>query len=363
MSRTNRALKKNMATEIMNQQFTLTDHEQSLARLERTMNRVGVAMSPPHFIHVVSNAYHEVEAQRHAIDMHAYFRSSGGYASFKRALITARDELIKPVSILNIGCGAGYDLEVLREVFSPDDVKKIVCCDISVDMQAIARKQAAGYPCRFVLGHAGEALVYGPYDLAVTNAMIHHIADLNSFFNVLERAVVRGGGFVMGHEPNARYWRNKECMGALKELRKSRRRHRTLQKIFDPSRYLYKIARVSGVASDDSLQTRVNRLLRARGFKSDLTIDEIHRLVDVHVPNGRDEEFKIGLDGFDWEELQREVLSSFELVSVETSGYLGETCSPATLPRRWRDINDQLAARYPFDGSNFSAFWRRKVRV
>lgn len=352
-----------MAMEMTEKEFRLSDHENSLSKLQSTMNRVGVTMTPGEFIRVVSNAYHEVEAQHHAIDMHAYFRSSGGYETFRRALMLAKETLGRPLSILNIGCGAGYDLEVLRELFAPDEVKKIVCSDISVDMQTIARKQGAGYPCRFVLGHVAEALVYGPYDLVVTNAMIHHVADLSSFFKDVERAVVPGGGFVMGHEPNARYWRNPECMAALKTLRNSRQWRRTIKKFLDPSKYIYKAAQVCGVARDESLQTRVNRLLRERGFTSDLTLAELHRLVDVHVPNGADEEFKIGLDGFDWEVLQRDLLSNFELRFVESCGYLGETCSPVMMSRRWRSINDRLAARYPLDGSNFSAFWRRKARI
>jgi SAM-dependent methyltransferase len=351
-----------VSMEMSQTEIRLVDHDRSLPRLRSTMNRVGASMPPQDFIYVVSNAYHEVEAQRHAIDMHAYFRSSGGYRALKQALMAAKESFDQPVSILNIGCGAGYDLEVLREVFSPADVRKIVCCDISVDMQTIARKQARGYPCRFVLGHAEEALVYGSYDLVITNAMIHHVADLEAFFGVLERNVRPGGGFVMGHEPNARYWRNPECMAVLNKLRAARRRRRNTSKLLKPSRYFYKLAQVLGVAGEETLETRINRILREHaGFTGDLTLQEIHRLVDVHVPNGADEEFKIGLDGFDWEELQRGLLSSFQLAWVESSGYMGETCSPSALPRRWREINDRLAAKYPLDGSNFSAFWRRRA--
>jgi hypothetical protein len=82
-------------------------------------------------------------------------------------------------------------------------------------------------------------------------------------------------------------------------------------------------------------------------------------LVDIHVPTGLAEEFKIGLDGFDIDNLQNGLLRRFKLQWVGTSGYMGESCSPLSLPVYWQSINDQLAFKYPMDGSNFSAFWQR----
>lgn len=114
------------------------------------------------------------------------------------------------------------------------------------------------------------------------------------------------------------------------------------------------------MADEVSLETRVNGILRERaGFAGDLTPQEIRRLVDVHVPDWFPGNFKIGLDGFDWEMLQANFLPNFKLEWVGTSGYLGPTCSPADMSRRWQQINSQLAAKYPLAGSNFSAFWRK----
>ena len=342
-------------------EFTLVNHDSSMAKLRASMERVGVAMTPELFVRTISNVYHEVEAQRHSIDMHAYFRRSGGYEVFKQVLTAAKRTIKGPVAILNIGCGAGYDLEVLSEVFPHDAVRKVVCCDISADMQSLARVRSNGYHCRFVLGHAREAMVYGPYDLIVTHAMIHHVADLKSFFETIDEGVVPGGALVTGHEPNHRFWTNSECQAVLQRLRSSLSRRKKLAKYTDPYRYVFKVARMLGMADDVSLEARINRILRERyEFKSELSAQEIRRLVDVHVPDAFPGDFKIGLDGFDWEALQKEFLPKFELGSVGTSGYLGETCTPADLPKRWQQINQHLAQKYPLDGSNFSAFWHKR---
>jgi len=344
-----------------NSEFTLVDHEVSMAMLQASMKRVGAQMTPDKFVRSVSNAYHEVEANRHAIDMHAYFRGSGGYKVFKEALIAAKSAIQGPVSILNIGCGAGYDLEVLREVFPSEAVRKVVCCDISADMLSLARERANGYPCRFLLSPANEALVYGPYDLVVTHAMIKHVPNLKAFFQTVEEAIVPGGGLVTGHEPNQRYWTNAECMQVFQKVRISLRRRRNRKKLVDPSRYLFRVARLVGMADDVSLESKVNTILRERtGLKGDLTAQEIRRLVDVHVPDWFTGNFKIGLDGFDWEMLQKEFLKRFEMAWVGTSGYLGPAVSSTDMPKYWQQVNDELAAKYPFDGSNFSAFWRKR---
>lgn len=338
--------------------FTLIDHGQSILRLKERMERVGATMQPEEFIRAVSNAYHELEAPRHSVEMHRYFRLSGAHEIFKQALLAAKKMLGKKISILDLGCGAGYDLEVLKEVFSRDGVEKIVCFDISADMQALAKKRAEDYPCKFIISNTRAAIIEGPYDMVVTHAMVHHVADLSAFFNLIRRALVPGGSYVMGHEPNGRYWNNRECMAALQMMRASERRRRNLRKYFKPSRYIYKIARVLGLKSDYSLESRVNQALRERyGFTSELTPLEIHRLVDIHVPDATPGDFKIGFDGFNWEQLRREYLRGFELKWVGTTGYMGETCSPADLPQRWQRINDRLAIKYPLDGSNFTACW------
>src|SRR5208282_3127836 len=170
--------------------------------------------------------------------------------------------LRRPLSILDIGCGTGYDLEVLREVFPAAEVKSIVCCDISPEMLARARPKAEGYACRFIVGDASHTLDGGPYDLAVTHALVHHIPDLAAFFHVLRQAVVAGGGYVMGHEPNRRHWNNVECRAVLETFNRARRRTRRLRKCLAPRCYVAKALRMLGWLEPNNLESSVNRALR-----------------------------------------------------------------------------------------------------
>ena len=168
----------------------------------------------------------------------------------------------------------------------------------------------------------------------------------------------------MGSEPNNRYWTNAECREVLEAKNRSERRRRQVRKFFEPRRYWGKFARLAGWADDEGLPANINQLLRQwYHFKADLTVQEIARLVDVHVPDGLPGNFRIGLDGFDVAELRTGFLKNFELQWVGTSGYLGATCNPKDLPRRWREADARLAARFPLDGGNFSALWWKPERA
>ncbi len=341
-------------------EFILVDHEASMRRLKETMERVGAAMAAKDFVEAVSNAYHQVEAERYVIDMHAFFRTCGSYPQFKQALLVAKQTLKLPVSILDIGCGSGYDLEVLREVFSPSEVRVIFCCDISPEMLALASSKADGFPCRFVRGGIEEVLEYGVHDLVVTHSLVHHVPNLTGFFQRLDLVVAPGGGYVTGHEPNRRHWISAECMAVVEKMKRAERRRKGIAKYFVPSRYVSKMARLLRVTKDECLETEVNSILRDHfGLVADLTPQEIRRLVDVHVPDDLPGNFKIGWDGFDWKELQASFLPNYDLVCLGTSGYMGNS-NPADLPSRWQKINAGLAQRYPLDGSIFSAFWRKR---
>jgi len=110
---------------------------------------------------------------------------------------------------------------------------------------------------------------------------------------------------VTGHEPNKRHWNNPDCMATVQEMNRSEARRKAVRKYFEPSRYIGKISRTLGWASAEGLEDEVNSILRGRfGFAADLTPQEVRHLVDVHVPDELEGDFKIGLDGFDWEELK-----------------------------------------------------------
>jgi len=326
------------------------------------MRRVGAKMPALEFIQVVSNTYHAIEAENYVRVRHALFPRSGSYKDLKSALIQCKRHLPGPITILNIGCGAGYEAGVLREIFESDDVRRIVLTDISPDMVHNAKTRLASlyHNSAFQIGSI-EHLQVGVFDLVMTHSLVHHIADLSRFFKAVSKATATGKYYVMAHEPSSRFYRNPECVWAYDEVRTSEERRKMLTKWLDPRRWIGKLRRmIRPTETDRGLYQKMNDRLRADyGFTGNLTSREIEKLVDIHSPCNLPGDFSIGFDGFDWEQLHQWFLEEFELVQVWTSDYMGGT-NPSRLPVRWQQVNDALAEKHPLDGSNFTVLWRKR---
>ncbi len=341
--------------------FILVDHEECMAHLTATMRRVGASMTCSEFIRVVGQVYYEVHSFRHVTETYQYFRRSGAYDHFKRAVLLVHRMVHRPAAILDIGCGAGYELEVLKEVFAEDEVDSILCVDVSSDMLAYAQAIMNGYPCRSVLGAVEDLSEPTRVHLAVTHAMVHHVPNLASLFAAIDRLLVPGGFYVMGHEPNRRYWTHLVHTPKLRKSHDMARRRRQLRKFLQPSRYLNKLARTLGLADDVSPNAMINGILRERyGFTDKLSAKEIQRLVNVHIPNQLPGEFRIGWDGFDWNELGATMLPRFQLHSLVTYGHAMKATNPDCWPPGCQKLDRELAQQYPMDGLCFTAVWRKE---
>src|SRR5262245_24584604 len=137
--------------------------EEGAALLEDTIRGVGARMSQQEFISVVSNIYHTFDAEN-------YKPCSGAYNDLKEALRQCKEHLSAPITILNVGCGAGYEAEVVREVFDCVDVRRIVLTDTSPKMLRSARRRLAALysDIEFRLGKT-EDLSIGLFELVITH--------------------------------------------------------------------------------------------------------------------------------------------------------------------------------------------------
>jgi 2-polyprenyl-3-methyl-5-hydroxy-6-metoxy-1,4-benzoquinol methylase len=341
--------------------FRLINHQQSLQTLLATMKRVAAAAEPEEFISQVSNAYHAVTADSYEEIICDLFRASGSHENFRAVLQAAKARLPEQIRVLNIGCGTGYDLEVLQEVFARPQIQEIVCSDISPDMLKQAKLKSKDYPCRFMLGYSFDMLSAGPFDLVITHSLVHHIPSLSGFFQDIQNLVTTGGMYVMGHEPNRHYWLNAECKAVREQMTSSLRQKRSLATLLSPTRYWNKLQRMLGLLPNSGIYSQTNDiLLKAKHIQSPLTEREIQRLVDIHVPVDTAGTFNIGYEGFDCQELHRDYLTEFQQIAFHTSGYLGHY-NPARHGDHWQRENQRLAQKYPNDGSVFSTAWQKQV--
>jgi hypothetical protein len=339
------------ATTCERAEMRLPDHAANLARLEAVMERIGAKLDPFEFLRVVQRTYQELQPAGTTEEMKAKLRVCPSYEIFCAALASTRKHCLPSVNALAIGCGAGYAgmpasyaAGVVKEVFRPAQHTVVEECDMTPEM-AHSRTR----PVR-------------RFNLIVTHSMMHRIASLQPFFTFIDDHLAEDGVLVMGHEPNARFFRNAECRATLEELRAANRRRRRLRSLADPSRWFGRAARLLGKRPERSLFEQVNVALRLRyGFSGDLTSNEIIRLIDIHRPIEHGTGFSIGLNGFDCQDLEREFLPGFRRLWLGTSGHLGYAHSDH-LSKAWRERQSQLSTQYPDDGAVFSASWRKQPR-
>ncbi len=186
------------------------------------------------------------------------------------------------------------------------------------------------------------------FDMVVTHSFLHYLQDVHPACEWISRLLKPGGRYVMANEPNARFWRNAECVREMKRVGVAESRRRRLLKLVNPRSYWAKVRRMLKGRDNLDAFAEASRLVRQRlKLSADLTAEEITAILEPH------------LDGLSWAEMEAGPLSRMKLEMVRTSGYVKRD-NPACVPARWRKLDESLAVRYPLDGYTFSALWRKR---
>jgi len=307
--------------------------------LYQTMTRVGVKVSPAEFAAAVAECFRMAEPIAEAV-VQARFRKSHGYRDFRGML--RRASLAPGARVLAIGCGKGlagrsaaYAAVVTKEIHPEAAVEEL---NYSVGAEN------------------GSPAVY---DMVVTHSLLHFAFDYAPLCEFVCRSLTAQGCYVMANEPNARFWGNETCVAELERVSTSEARRRQLLKYAEPSRYWAKLVRAVRPEGSSDVAAGVNRLLRERlGMNGELSMKEILRIVDPHVRDQAPGSYRLGSDGLDWESLGAGPLAELKLDAVRTSGFVMRD-NPARIPERWRELDHELAERFPLDGCSFTALWRR----
>jgi len=297
-------------------------------------------MQPAEFAAAVAESFREAEPVPEAV-VEQRFRAGRGYRDLRGMLRKAG--LAPQARVLAIGCGKGlagrsamYAAAVTREVYPSAAVDEI--------NYGLSLERAPG----------------APYDAVVTHSLLHFVWDTEPLCRLICGAMAGAGSYVMANEPNARFWSNPECTAELERVSAAEDRRRRLLKYAEPSRYLSRLLRAVRPHETRDVAAGVNRLLRGRlGMRGELTAREIVRIADPHVHDAAPGARRLGSDGLDWDCLEAGPLRGLEIESVRTSGYVMRN-NPARVPERWRELDRELARRFPLDGCFFTALWRRR---
>jgi SAM-dependent methyltransferase len=342
-------------TELSTEQLAadlLVDPDVYLPNLQAVMQRVGWTAEADRFMEAVRCTYQTVKAIDHGIDTLANFRRRKHLQPpFRKAMQAASGCLGASLSVLVIGCGSGFvgnshqfAHDLVQEALPPEQISRIVCHDLVADDLGNG----------VTIGN-----LQGQFDLLVTHSLLHFLPNPATFFAAVLPLLNPTAGYCMGHEPNARFWSNPECVRSYQEFCRSGKPER--------SRWSARVARACrklrrrSSPSGRNLFADINRVLRRKyQFTDDLSGREISRIVDVHRHCAAAGNFTIGWDGFQTEQLQDRYLPDWEIRWQQTSDYLGHA-DPASFSPQWQDADRRLRRQFPDDGSSFSVFWFRNT--
>ena len=330
----------------------LANYQESVDCLSDVMKRVHTQLTVPEFIEAVAVTFQEVRNDEPQDVMQRRFRAAGSFPMFQKALRLSLRARGEAQSILVMGCGRGFAGEpadfaahVVNEIFLSKRTS-VATCNLS---SAFLRQD----PERLfsISPFAGQ---HGSFDLVVTHSLLHYIPDLTAAFTLIRRLLKPSGGLILSHEPNSRFWKDDACQETVRALGKEVRAGQWRRR-FSVNR-LYRLFRAT-TGRTERISDRVNRKLMERYvLTGSLAENEIQRLVDIHRPEAVPGTFRIGLNGFDPQDLTQTYLPGFRLIWVGSSDHLGYASS-ASLSPKWQRREQTLAASRPLAGCVFTAYW------
>jgi|GEM_PF-1024306 len=257
--------------------------------------------------------------------------------------------------ILDFGCGTGFEAEQLIRLLPQESIAQLTCYDYSPEMLARCRSQIESLipNASFTSDLKALPAMEEPYNLLITNSLLHHLPDPLSTINQLLPLLSLDALWLAGHEPSSRFYKNAECTKMYEEFWAERK----WRKFLSPTRYFDELQRIIGMKSNPA-KYAATESFRKGLFKQKPPNLIIDRLVDFHVAHSVEE--AANGRGFDFEIMEQDFSTSWQLVWLKTYSFMGSFYE-ATLPPRWVKASREAAQNFPKDGANFCSLWVRGV--
>jgi SAM-dependent methyltransferase len=259
-----------------------------------------------------------------------------------------------PWSILDFGCGTGFEAEQLLRSPHYSEIVNLTCYDPSPEMLRKCRGRIAPlFPSARFTSDLAELLSSGQliFNMLCTNAILHHLHDVPGTIGTLQPILSPDALWLMGHEPSARYFRNPATMRALEAYERENSWRRFLQ----PRRYIQRLRRLINPSSIPAICT-AREAVRRRLFETEPPPSVILHIVDIGSPFSAAE--ALAGRGLDLDAMHAVLGGSWKLAWKVSYSFMG-TFYEGSLPRRWRRVCRELQASYPDDGAQCSAVWQR----
>jgi len=252
--------------------------------------------------------------------------------------------------VLDFGCGTGFEAEQLLHALG-SSIDFLAAYDPSQEMLAQAKIRLRNNSKVIFSDSLDNVSAHGPYNLLITNSVLHHLADIDKTIFNLQTFLSDDAYWLSGNEPSSRFYKNADCIQLFEKYAAYRKRTKWLQ----PARYMAKIRSVFGM---NSLSATARKAVERGLFAMRPSDTAIARLVDFHVHHLSDD-VNAGR-GLDLVKMQSAFSPHWSLRWHKAYSYLG-AFSELGAPQQWRDKASLLKAHFPEDGANFCAVWLRSL--
>lgn len=253
-------------------------------------------------------------------------------------------------SILDFGCGTGFEAEQMLTNLPLGKIARLTCYDPSPEMLDQCRKKIASrYPQTTFVTDIKKIVEKGEcFDTLLTNSLLHHMPkpweSIAEMLPILSKDAV----WLQGHEPSRRFHKNHHCRKVFTDYRR--------QRWLSPRKYVSQL--FSLFFNEGPAIVTAKESHRLGLFERKPPVHLIRVLVDFHVPQAYSQ--RVDSDqGFDFEEIEKTLADHWRLKWVETYSYMGNV-SEHRLPPAWKKQTAELKSRFPSDGANFSCVWKRE---
>jgi len=302
------------------------------------------------FVSIVSNYYHEIESKEYDKLHKTMFKESSKY--WNSIINNNINQFEDNIILLDYGCGTGFATKKILTSKLSSRITKVVCYDLSAHMIEECKKNILSISTNndieflFLSGDEGLKRIKNlKYNVVVTNALLHHLLDLEEFFYFLDIILSNEGVYIAGHEPNTNYYNNHQLIKVTKRFQKYKRITSKFSINYILQKLNLKKSGFKNIINDTN-----NKLLEEKLISKKIANDVLPKLVDIHVPIGIDKVQFWGESGFTPKLITKKYCSG--LKEIDFQSYFHIKDYKASENKFWKRKMKDLEKKFPVDGAD-----------
>lgn len=317
------------------------------------IKKSGSSLSPEKFHERINIVFHNHEAVFYD-EMHIDMKKSlqQQIDLLVADLFNANQPILKNLRLLDVGCGTGLSTQFLINSILGNHIESITLLDSSENMLVKAKEKAEKWNKNYTIKNGYLSNVDDQYDVVIICSVLHHIPNLNLFFQDLNRVLKTGGILIHLQDPNGDELLNKDYVNRLEIYQKQINQQKNKKQITDfiPKNIKNYISRLLG---RKTYIDKINDQLILEGtIKNRISANDLWSVTDIHVETKTDKNKGISLVYL------KDILINYSLINSRSYGFFGLLKSD--LNDEYKEKEEILIQKNQSCGRNLSCVWIKK---